>query len=94
LLHRNIDAVLRGRDPWTIRRFHMNVAYDTAAARNPVKLAGPSMLSRALRGLWVALESVGRARARREMLRLSHELHASRPELAMHLRRVARQSWL
>jgi hypothetical protein len=72
----------------------MNLAYDTAVARSPAKPAVPSLLSRALRAAWVALESVGRARARREMLRLAHEVQASRPELAAQLRRAARQSWL
>jgi hypothetical protein len=74
--------------------FPMNLAYDTAAIRSPAKPAVPSLLSRALSSAWVALKSVGRARARREVLRLSREVQASRPELAAQLRRVAKQSWL
>lgn len=76
----------------------MNLAYDTAARR---ALAAPAFgrnvrrtLGRSLRTVWTILESLGRARARREMLQLARDVQASRPELAAQLRRSATQSWL
>ena len=76
----------------------MNLAYDTAARR---ALASPAFgrgflqtLSRSLRGVWTALESVGHARARQQLLQLAREVQASRPELAAQLRQSARQGWL
>ncbi len=76
----------------------MNLAYDTAARR---ALSAPATdggffqtLNRSLRAVWTALESVGRARARRQMLQLAHDVQASRPELAAQLRQAARRGWL
>lgn len=76
----------------------MNLAYDPAARRAlsaPVLDRGFSQtLNRSLRAVWTALESVGRARARRQLLQLAHDIQASRPELAAQLRQTARRGWL
>jgi hypothetical protein len=72
----------------------MDLVHDTMTSRSLAKPAAPSFLARALRATWVGLKSLGRARARREVLRLAREVQASRPELAAQLRRTARQSWL
>lgn len=76
----------------------MNLAYDTAARRAlsaPVLDRGfAQALNRSLRAVWTALESVGRARARRQLLQLAQDIQASRPELAMQLRQTARRGWL
>lgn len=76
----------------------MNLAYDTAARRT---LSTPALgrgfsqtLKRSLRAVWSALESVGRARARRQLLQLARDVQASRPELAAQLRQTARHGWL
>ena len=76
----------------------MNLAYDTAARR---ALSAPASdrgffqtLNRSLRTVWSALESVGRARARRQLLQLARDVQASRPELAAQLRQTARRGWL
>lgn len=77
----------------------MNLAYDTAARR---ALSAPALdrdsfsqaVKRPLRAVWTALESVGRARARRQLLQLAHDVQASRPELAAQLRQAARHGWL
>jgi hypothetical protein len=76
----------------------MNLAYDTAARR---ALAAPAFsravrqaLSRSLRAAWTFLESLGRARARRQLLQLAREVQDSRPELAAQLRHTAVRSWL
>jgi hypothetical protein len=72
----------------------MDLVHDTMTARGLAKPAVPSFLTRALRAIWTGLESLGRARARREVLQLARDVQASRPELAAQLRRTARQSWL
>lgn len=44
--------------------------------------------------LWAALEAIGEARGRRQLLKIAHECAATRPELASQLRAAARSSWL
>lgn len=76
----------------------MNLAYDNAARRAlsaPVLDRGfAQTLNRSLRAVWTALESVGRARARRQLLQLAQDIQASRPELAAQLRQTAKRGWL
>jgi hypothetical protein len=44
--------------------------------------------------LWAALEAIGEARGRRQLLKIADECAATRPELASQLRAAARSSWL
>ncbi len=56
--------------------------------------AAPDVLKRAFAALWAALEAVGAARGRRELLQLAREHEAMRPEFAATLRDAARRGWL
>lgn len=53
--------------------------------------AQPGRLARWGTAVWQALEGVGRARARRELLLLADRWEAGRPELAAQLRAACRE---
>lgn len=44
--------------------------------------------------LWLALEAIGHARGRAELVRLADRVAATRPEFAAQLRQAAKRGWL
>ena len=54
--------------------------------------AQPGRLARWVAAVWQALEGVGRARARRELLSLADHWESGQPELAAQLRAAASSS--
>jgi hypothetical protein len=61
----------------------------------PRQPAAPRAASRGFfGGLMVALQAIGRARARNELLQLAERTARTRPELSAELRRAATRGWL
>ena len=63
----------------------------TAPAPRVSTSAQPGRLARWGNAVWLALESVGRSRARRELLLLADRWQSTRPELAAQLRAASRE---
>jgi hypothetical protein len=67
--------------------------FNHAASAPRVSTASqPAILARWGAAVWQALEGVGRARARRELLLLADRWEAGRPELAAQLRDACREA--
>jgi hypothetical protein len=69
-------------------------ALPQSRAAAPLAPALRAFAKRTGQALWLALQAVGAARARRELKLLADSQQQINPELAAQLRRVIREDWL